>query len=104
MATNELKSHRLDNLEKQLGTLRLGYELLMEDYKSLLEHYKYLNSFSTHAEKVMIAMSRKLDTISDEVFHHAPSKKYESNSSYRRLPAIKDEEERDSDRSGSESE
>jgi len=104
MATNQLKSHRLDYLEKQLGELTTGYLILMDDYKHLLEEYKRLNSFSTYAEKVVIAMGHKLDTISDKVFHHVPSKKYESKSGYRHLPAIKDGEERDSDRSGSESE
>ena len=90
MATNHLKSHRLDNLEKQLSGLRLGYELLIEDYHTLRADYMRLHEYKTHAEKVMKAMGLELDRISNQVFQNAPSRKYESNVVYKHLPAIRD--------------
>jgi len=89
METNQLKSHRLDYLEKQLSSLSLGYELLTEDYHTLRADYVRLHEYKSHAEKVMEAMGLELDRISNKVFQNAPSKKYESRIVYKDRPAIK---------------
>jgi chromosome segregation ATPase len=90
MATNHLKSHRLDNLDKQMHELKLENEILKEDYAALREEYKMLHAYKTHAESVMTAMGRELHRISEQVYEHAPSKKYESRIVHRLIPAIKD--------------
>jgi hypothetical protein len=87
MTTNQLKSHRLDYLEKQLRDLSLGYEILMEDYHTLRADYVRLHEYKSQAEKVMEGMGLELDRISNQVFHTTPSKKYESRIVYKGGPA-----------------
>ena len=89
MATNQLKSHRLDYLEKQMHELKIENKLLREDCNALQGEYKMLHAYKTHAEIVMRAMGSELDRISMQVFQNAPSKKYESHTVYKGIPTIK---------------